>query len=69
MLFGGIRRRGDTFTLGLDDALDFHRWRLFAALARSNFLKLCQIFVGNSYSATTMAPDPISPEEARRRNV
>ena len=24
----------------LDDALDFLRWRLFAALARSNFLKL-----------------------------
>lgn len=55
--------------LELDDALDFLRWRLFAALARSNFLKLCQFIVRNCKIATTMAPEPILPEEARRRKV
>ena len=55
--------------LELDDAFDFLRWRLFAALARSNFLKLCQSSLEHCKIASVMAPEPISPEEARRRKV
>lgn len=53
----------------LDDALDFLRLRLFAALARSYFLKLFMVWCENREFATIMAPEPISPDEARRRKV
>ena len=49
---------------------DFLRRRLFAALnARSNSLFGSYSWCKNCKITTTMAPEPISPEEARRRKV
>ena len=58
--------------LELDDAFDFLRWRLFAAFAA---LELYEAFTSvkssceNRKTTITMAREPISPEEARRRKV
>ena len=58
--------------LELDDALDFLRWRLFAALSAhelSEAFRSVESSCENRRIATTMTPKPISPEEARRRKV
>ena len=58
--------------LELDDAFDFLRWRLncrFGALELFEFLPNRESSCKNRNFASTMAPEPISPEEARRRRV